>query len=122
MNWDELATYRRVCFFRRGVLWPQERVAIPIHTSDQYYIMCFASGYDGIVTPEVQSHLNGLAFMAFQNWYRACVPSPLDYGLSQKTLLILKMMGTEETTTQIGRRIGMTKDGVAGTLKPRVEN
>ena len=79
--------------------------------------MCFASGHDGMVTPEVQSHLNGLAFMVFQNWYRSCVPSPLDYGLSQKTLLILKMMGTEETTTQIGRRIGMTKDGVAWHLK-----
>ena len=116
-NWDDLAIYQKDFFSEAADFGLKSGVTVPIHTSDNHYFMCFASDHDGAVTPEVQSHLNGLAFMVFQNWYRACTPLPLDYGLSQKTLLILQMMGTEETTTQIGRRIGITKDGVAWHLK-----
>lgn len=117
VNWDDLVAHRRDFFSEAAGFGLRSGVTIPIHTSNNHYFMCFASDHEGMVTPEVQARLNGLAFMVFQNWYQACPPSLVDYELSQKTLMILKMMDTEKTTTKIGQRIGMTKDGVAWHLK-----
>ena len=116
-DWNELLAMRKEFFTDAAGFGLKSGVAVPIHASNRHYVMCFASEHDGEVTPETRSHLEGLAFVAFQNWYRSRIPSPGEYGLSEKTLLILKMMGTERTTQQIANDLGMTKDGVAWHLK-----
>lgn len=117
VTWAELRRDRPDFFDDAARYGLKSGIAIPLRAIQGCYVLCLATGSSKTITPAERARLELLAHGFFSAYQRVRALDPVDLGLSDNTIQVIRLSLAGLSPVEIAERLELTVHGVYWCIK-----